>query len=115
MSKVPSFMQRFGRQHVNESQTLLRSARNQFHTTLQSICDRGIRKRLVLVRSEPLGQFVNTSNADCKYSRQNRENLWQQVPRQKSRKLKFFSGFFIAFLKSTLNFGCFEKRTSLKA
>ena len=32
-----SFMQRFGRQHVNGSQTLLRSARNQLHTTLPLI------------------------------------------------------------------------------
>ena len=37
MSKIPSFMQRFGRQHVNGSQTLLRSARNQLHTTLPLI------------------------------------------------------------------------------
>ena len=31
------FMQRFGRQHITGSQTLLRSARNQFHTTLPII------------------------------------------------------------------------------
>ena len=34
MAKRPSFMQRLGRQHITDSQTLLRSARNQFHTTL---------------------------------------------------------------------------------
>ena len=69
MSKRPSFMQRFGRQHVNGSQTLLRSARNQIRTTLQLILYRGSRERLVLVRSELLGQFVNTYTADYKYSR----------------------------------------------
>ena len=64
----------------------------------------------VLVRSELLGQFVNTLTADYKYSRQNRENLWQQVPMQISLKLKTCSRFFIAFLKSTLNLEYFEKK-----
>ena len=54
----------FRREHVNGSQTLLRSARNQIHTTLQLILDRGSRRRFVLVRSELLGQFVNTLTAD---------------------------------------------------
>ena len=69
MSKRPSFMQSFGRQHVKGSQTLLRSARNQFHTTLPLIRDRGSRKKLVLNRSELFGQFVNTLTADYMYSR----------------------------------------------
>ena len=34
---------------------------------------------LVLVRSELLGQFVNTLTSDYKYSRQNPDNLSQQV------------------------------------
>ena len=62
-------MQRFGRQHVNMSQILLRSARNQFHIGLPLILDRGSRKRLVLVRYELLGQLVNILTADYKYSR----------------------------------------------
>ena len=62
-------MQRFGRQQVNGSQILLRSAQNQFHTTLPLIWDRGSSKRLVLVTSELLKQFVNTLTADYKYSR----------------------------------------------
>ena len=62
-------MQRFGRQHANGSQKLLRSARNQFHTTLPLISDRGSRKMLVLVRSELLEQFVNTLTADYQKSR----------------------------------------------
>ena len=64
MSKTKSFMQRFGRQHVNRYQTLLRPAWNQFHTTLPLISDRGSRRILVLVRSEILEQFVNTLTAD---------------------------------------------------
>ena len=62
-------MQRFGRQHDTESQTLLRSPRNQIHVGLPLILYRGSRERLVLVRSELLGQFVNTLTADYKYSR----------------------------------------------
>ena len=69
MSKRSSFMQRLGRKHFSGSQTLLRSAQNQIHTTLPLIFDRRNRKRLVLVRSELLGQFVNTLTADYKYSR----------------------------------------------
>ena len=64
MSKRPSFMQRFARKHVNRFQTLLRSARKQFHTTFPLISDRGSRKVLVIVRSEILEQFVNTLTAD---------------------------------------------------
>ena len=60
-------MQRFGSQHGNGSQTLARSARNNFDTTIPLFQGRTSKKRLVLVRSEVLGQFVNTMAADYKY------------------------------------------------
>ena len=69
MSKRPSFMQGFGRQHVNGSETLLRSAENQFHTTLPLIWERRCRKMLVFVRCELLERFVYTLTADYQYSR----------------------------------------------
>ena len=62
-------MQRFGKQHVNGYQTLLRSSRNQFYTTFPLIFGRGSMKRLILVISELLGQVVNTLTADYMYSR----------------------------------------------
>ena len=65
---------------------------------------------MILVRSELLGQFLNTLTSDYKYSRENLEKLWEQVPRRISRKSETFSGFYIAFLKSTLNFQYFEKK-----
>ena len=65
---------------------------------------------MVLVRSELLGQFVNTLTSDYKYSLQNRENLSQQVPMQISMKMKTCSQFLIAFLKSTLNLEYFERK-----
>ena len=103
-------MQRFGSQHVNESQTLLRSSRNHFHTTIPLIWGRTSRKRLVLVRSEVLGQFVNTITAVYNYIRQNLEKLRQQVQTQISLKPKTFSGFFIPLMNSTLNLEYFEKK-----
>ena len=68
-SKRPSFMQRFGSQDGNGSQTLLWSAGNHFYTAIPLIWGRTSRKRLVLVRSEVLGQFANTSTVHYKYSR----------------------------------------------
>ena len=65
---------------------------------------------MVVVTSELLGQFVNTLTPDYKYSSENRASSWTQVPRQIFGKLKTFSGFFIAFLKSTLNLQYFEKK-----
>ena len=65
---------------------------------------------MILVTSDLLGQFLNTLTSDYKCSRQNLENLWQQVPRQISRKAQTFSGLFVTFLKSTLNFEYFEKK-----
>ena len=44
MSKRPSLMQRFGRQHVDGSQTLLRSARNLIRTDLPLFDKEGVAK-----------------------------------------------------------------------
>ena len=98
-------MQHLGNQHVTGSQTLLRSSRNHFHTTIPLICGRASRKRLVLVRSEVLEKFVNKMNAVY-----NLENLTQQVQTQISLKPKTFSGFFIALMKSTLNVEYFGRK-----
>ena len=54
--------------------------------------------------------FVNTLSADDKYSFLNRDNLTQPIQMQLSQKQKTFSGFFCAFLKSSLNFEHFQKK-----
>ena len=64
---------------------------------------------MVLVRSEVLGQFVNTMTAVYYYFRLNLENLQQQIQTEISLKPKTFSGFFIASMKSTLNLEYLEK------
>ena len=61
-------MQRFDSEHDNGSQTLLRSARNNFYITIPLIWERTSRNRLVLVRSEVLGQLINNLTADYKRS-----------------------------------------------
>ena len=65
---------------------------------------------MVLLGYKFLGQFVNPLTADYMYSRYNRENLWQEVSMQIPRKLKTFSRFLIALLKSTLNLEYFERK-----
>ena len=65
---------------------------------------------MVVVRSEVLGQFVKTMTAVYNYFRWNLENLRQQVQTLISLKVKTFSRFFIASLKSTLNLEYFEKK-----
>ena len=65
---------------------------------------------MVLVRSEVLGQFVNTMTAVYNYFRYNLENLQQQLQTLISQKLKIFSQLFIASLVSTLNLEYFEKK-----
>ena len=61
-------MQRFDSEDDNGAQTLLRSGRNNFYTTIPPIWDKTSSNRLVLVRSEILGQLVNTLTADYKHS-----------------------------------------------
>ena len=52
---------------------------------------------------------INTLNANCEYSRSNRENLPLPIQIQLSEKPKTFCQFFIALLESILNFEHFEK------
>ena len=55
----------------------------------------------LLVIPESLGMLVNNLIADDMYSGHGRENLQQPIQMQLSKKKKFFSKFFTAFLKST--------------
>ena len=67
-------------------------------------------KKSALVRSKILGLFVNTLTAEYTYSGRNMQTLTQQVQTPLSLKQKIFSGFFIAFLKSTWNREHFQKK-----
>ena len=67
-------------------------------------------KKSALVRSKILGLFVNTLTVESTYARRNMESFTQQVQTPLSLKQKTFSGFFIAFLKSTWNGEHFHKK-----
>ena len=58
-------------------------------------------KKSSLVRSKILGLFVNKLTAEYTYFRRNMQTLTEKVQTPLSLKQKTFSGFFIAFLKST--------------
>ena len=64
----------------------------------------------MLVLSKILGLVVNTLTDQGKYSLLYRDYLRQQIQILLSQKPKTFSNFFSAFLKSTLNFGHFQKK-----
>ena len=63
-----------------------------------------------LVRSKILGLLVNTLTAEYMYSGRNMQTFKQPVQTPLSLKEKTFSGFFIAFLKSTWNGEHFQKK-----
>ena len=54
--------------------------------------------------------FVNTFTSDEKYFPGNKENLPQPNEMHLSKKVKIFSEFFSAFLKSTFNFKHVERK-----
>ena len=67
-------------------------------------------EKVSLIRSKILGLFVRTLTAEYTYSRRNMQTFKQQVQTPLSLKQKTFSGFFIAFLKSTWNGEHFQKK-----
>ena len=67
-------------------------------------------KKSPLVRSKILGVFVNTLTAEYTYSRRNMQTFTQHIQTPLSLKQKTFSGFFIAFLKSTWNGEHFQEK-----
>ena len=64
----------------------------------------------MLVLCKFLRLLVKTLTDDEKYSLLYRENLMQAIQILLSEKRKFFSQFFSAFLRSTLNFEHFQKK-----
>ena len=67
-------------------------------------------KKSALVRSKILGLSVNTFTAEYTYSRRNMQTFTQHIQTPLSVKQKTFSGFFIAYLKSTWNGEQFPKK-----
>ena len=61
-------------------------------------------KKSLLVLYKILRVFFNTLTVDDKHYVLKRDKLTQPIQAQLSQKLKAFSFFFVAFLKSILNF-----------
>ena len=68
-----------------------------------------------LVIAKFLRLFVNTLPANEKYYLLNRDNLARPIQMQLSQKIKTFSEFPFAILKSILNFKHFPKKMTLRA
>ena len=100
------------RQHVYESQTLLKSARQHFSSIVSSSGNR-FGKTSLLVRFEVLRLLVNTLTADDKYSCIYRENLPEPIQMHLSLKVKSSFHFFVAFLKLTSSFEHLKKNKPL--
>ena len=62
-----------------------------------------------------LSLFVNTLTVNDKHYLLNRDNLTQTIQIQLSQKQKTFFQFFLAFLKSILNFKNLQKKMALIA
>ena len=69
----------------------------------------------MLVLCRILRLFVNTLTVDDKYSLLYRDNLKLSIKILLSQKQKTFPKFFSEFLKPTLNFANFQKKTTLIA
>ena len=110
MSKSSRLRTHFGSQRVNESQSLLKSARDHFYTIFQLIWHKLSCKMLLQVRFEILGLFLATMTNDDEISRRNRDNFGQQIQMQLSQEPKIFSTYFFVFLKCTPNFEYCERK-----
>ena len=67
-------------------------------------------KKLPSVWYEILRLFVNALTVDDKYSVSNMQNLPQQFQTPPSQKQKYFSEFFIEFVKCAWNLEHFQKK-----
>ena len=72
-------------------------------------------KKSLLVIHKILRVFANTLIVDEKHYLLNRDNLTQPIQMQLSQKQNIFLNFFLAFLKSILNFKHLPKNDALIA
>ena len=100
----------YDKQYGRRAQTLLKSAPHQLYHIHWSWARKLCSKKSLLLTWKLLGLLVNTlatvENCPVLY----REYLTLPIQMQLSQIGKIFSQFFAAFLKSRLNFECFEKK-----
>ena len=110
MSKNSRFTRPFDKEHGKRSQALFKSASKHLYHNHWWLSSQLIWKKSLFLTCQILGLLVNTLAADEKYPVVNREILMIPVQVQLSQTQKTFSQFVGAFLKSTINFKCFEKK-----
>ena len=100
----------FNEIYIGNGENASKKTRHYYYPIFPWIWDKLSWKKSALVRSKILGLFVNTLTAEYTYSCRNMQTFTQQVQMPLSLKQKTFSGFFIAFLKSTWNGEHFQKK-----
>ena len=110
MSKKSRFRGCFDKQYGKRAQALLKSASQHLYHIHRSLPRKLSWKKSLLLTCKILGLLVNTLATDEKYHVLSRDNLTTPIQMQLSHKQKFFSRFFPAFSKSTLNFEYFLKK-----
>ena len=108
MSKKSRFRRSLEKQHGKRK---LKFERQHLYHIYWSMWRQLTYKKSVLV----ICNTSNTSSADGSYSLLNTDNLTQPIQMRVSERQRTFSRFFLAFLKSSLNFEHFEKKMSLIA
>ena len=96
-SKRSWFRTPFGNQRVNEFQTPLKVARNNYYPFFPWISGKLSWKKTAFLWSKMLRLFANSFTADDKYSCGNMQNFRQQLQTLLSEKRKILSGFFFHF------------------
>ena len=79
MHKKASFGKPFGRERVEESQKLLKSAEKYFYPNFSSLWVKLKQKNLFSITDEILGLLDNMLTANYEYSCSNKENLPFQI------------------------------------
>ena len=110
MSIKSRFKGSFKKQHGKRAQTLLKFAWQNLYHIYWLLWRQSTFKKSLLLICKISRLFLNTLSADGKYFLFNRDNLMQPIYLQLSEKQKTFSGFFSAFLKSSLNFEHFQTK-----
>ena len=110
MCKKSRFRLPFQKEHRKLVSTLFKFERQHLYHIYCSTGRELSCKKSLLVIWERLRRFVNTISAVDKCSLPNKDNLMQPIHMELSQKLKTFSWFFLAFLRSRLNFELFQKK-----
>ena len=110
MSKMSNFRGPLDKQHGKGAEALLKSASQHLYDIHRSLPRQVSWKKSLVLTRQILGLLVNTLAVNEKYPVLIRDNLTIPIQMQISEEQKTFSQFFAAFLKSRLNFKCFEEK-----